>query len=206
MNYLKLLVGGSTNSYIVYNDQKMGVIIDPGADSQKIIQASEKLELDVEGILLTHAHGDHIGALNQVREYFNVEVYLHEDEKIIYENTSYNMAPLLGLESPNKPADHYFKDNDTIKFKTGNFKVLHTPGHTPGSSCFLIETLLFTGDTLFQGSIGRTDLPMGNWKNMEISLKKVKNLQDDLIVLSGHGDVTSIKIEKKNNPFLMQIL
>lgn len=205
MEYIRLIVAGSTNSYIVFNENKDAIIIDPGAEANRIINTIEKEGLNVEAILLTHAHGDHIGALDEVREHFKVEVYLHSDELIIYENDAYNFAPYMGGKSPSKAPDHFFLDGDILEFKTGTFEILHTPGHTPGSSCFIINKLIFTGDTLFQGSIGRTDFPMGDWDIMVKSLKRFFSLDEELVVLSGHGEATTISIEKRINPFLTQI-
>lgn len=205
MEYIRLIVAGSTNSYIVFNENKDAIIIDPGAEANRIINTIEKEGLNVESILLTHAHGDHIGALDEVREYFKTEVYLHSDELIIYENDAYNFAPYMGGKSPSKAPDHLFLDGDILEFKTGTFEILHTPGHTPGSSCFIINDLMFTGDTLFQGSIGRTDFPMGDWDIMVKSLKRFFSLDEELIVLSGHGEATTLTIEKRTNPFLTQI-
>lgn len=205
MEYIRLIVAGSTNSYIVFNENKDAIIIDPGAEANRIINTIEKEGLNVEAILLTHAHGDHIGALDEVREHFKVEVYLHSDELIIYENDAYNFAPYMGGKSPSKAPDHFFLDGDILEFKTGTFEILHTPGHTPGSSCFIINKLIFTGDTLFQGSIGRTDFPMGDWDIMVKSLKRFFSLDEELVVLSGHGEATTLSIEKRINPFLTQI-
>ena len=111
----------------------------------------------------------------------------------------------MGGKSPSKAPDHFFLDGDILEFKTGTFEILHTPGHTPGSSCFIINKLIFTGDTLFQGSIGRTDFPMGDWDIMVKSLKRFFSLDEELVVLSGHGEATTISIEKRINPFLTQI-
>lgn len=204
MEYIRIIVG-ATNSYIFYKD-KRAVIIDPGAEGNKIIKIVEENGFTIEGILLTHAHGDHIGALDQVRDHFNCEVYLNKAEMIIYENDEYNFAPYMGAKSPSKAPDRFFEDGDVLEFSFAKIKVLHTPGHTPGSSCFIVEDLIFSGDTLFQGSIGRTDFPLGDWSLMEDSLRKFFVLDENLIVLSGHGEATSILIEKRSNPFLRQLL
>lgn len=201
-----LLVGGTTNCYLVYDDAKNGFIIDPGAESEKILDHVKRLGLSIEGILLTHGHADHISALNKVRDALGVKVYMHEDELENFFNQSPQFIAMLGGEQPDKNPDVLLKDGDVIHFKAGDVKVIFTPGHTPGGVCYLYGDTLFSGDTLFQGSIGRTDFPGGDVSAIMESLVKLSKLDEDLKVLSGHGFPTTIGNEKHMNPFMRQVL
>ncbi|MCD1147036.1 MBL fold metallo-hydrolase [Peptoniphilus sp. KCTC 25270] len=206
MKGLRILVCGATNAYVLYGENKKGLLFDPGGDANKIINEVKANGVEVEAILLTHAHGDHIGALNECRDAFNVKVYMHEEEQIMYNNKEYNMAHMMGMPQPNKPVDVLLQDGDTLDFDLGTIQVIHTPGHTPGSVCYLMDGVMVTGDTIFEGSIGRTDLPMGDWSRMEKSLKKIKEMDESIQLLPGHGESTTIGREKVQNPFLLQIL
>lgn len=201
-----LLVGGTTNCYIVYDDDKNGFIIDPGAEAEKILAYVKDQGLTIEGILLTHGHGDHISALNKVRDGLGVKVYMHKSELENFLSQSPEFVAMLGGELPDKNPDVFVKDGDVIHFKAGDVKVIFTPGHTPGGVCYLYEDTLFTGDTLFQGSIGRTDFPGGDVAAIMSSLIRLSKLDEDLKVLSGHGFPTTIGAEKRMNPFMRQIL
>ena len=201
-----LLVGGTTNCYLVYDDAKNGFIIDPGAEPEKILDHVKRLRLSIEGILLTHGHADHISALNKVRDALGVKVYMHEDELENFFNQSPQFIAMLGGEQPDKNPDVLLKDGDVIHFKAGDVKVIFTPGHTPGGVCYLYGDTLFSGDTLFQGSIGRTDFPGGDVSAIIESLVKLSKLDEDLKVLSGHGFPTTIGNEKHMNPFMRQVL
>ncbi|MDO5037048.1 MAG: MBL fold metallo-hydrolase [Tissierellia bacterium] len=195
----------ATNTYLVFNENKEGILIDPASHGKALIQAIEKEGVQLEAILLTHAHGDHIGALNEVRDHFQVEVYMAQEEEEVYLNPGLNMAAMMGLEEPNKKVDHYIKDGEILPFKLGDIKAYLTPGHTPGSMCFLIEDLLFSGDTLFEGSIGRTDFPGGSLEAMMTSLRKLVSFDDGIRVLPGHGEGTTMEREKRLNPFLRRL-
>lgn len=201
-----LLVGGTTNCYIVYDDDKNGFIIDPGAEAEKILAYVKDQCLTIEGILLTHGHGDHISALNKVRDGLGVKVYMHKSELENFLSQSPEFVAMLGGELPDKNPDVFVKDGDVIHFKAGDVKVIFTPGHTPGGVCYLYGDTLFTGDTLFQGSIGRTDFPGGDVAAIMSSLIRLSKLDEDLKVLSGHGFPTTIGAEKRMNPFMRQIL
>ena len=201
-----LLVGGTTNCYIVYDDDKNGFIIDPGAEAEKILAYVKDQGLTIEGILLTHGHGDHISALNKVRDGLGVKVYMHKSELENFLSQSPEFVAMLGGELPDKNPDVFVKDGDVIHFKAGDVKVIFTPGHTPGGVWDLYGDTLFTGDTLFQGSIGRTDFPGGDVAAIMSSLIRLSKLDEDLKVLSGHGFPTTIGAEKRMNPFMRQIL
>lgn len=207
MAFKTILVGGTTNCYIVYNhENNKGFIVDPGSEASRILAEAEHLGLTIEAILLTHAHGDHVAALNQVRDSLGVKVYMHKDELETYYNQAPQFIAMMGGEVPDKEPDVLLNDGDTIELDCGKIKVMQTAGHTPGSVCYFYEDLLLSGDTLFQGSIGRTDFPGGDVQAMMRSLRKLAQLDGNLRVLSGHGPETSIGIEKRINPYMQQVL
>ncbi|EFI42250.1 MBL fold metallo-hydrolase [Peptoniphilus sp. oral taxon 386] len=200
---IRLTLGAyQTNCYIIFDKNNNSVIIDPGAEAKAIIKEIEDRNLTVDKIILTHAHPDHFGALDDVRKHFNVKAFLGRDDNIMLEDRSSELNLVLGLK-PNKiSADVLVEDGDLISFGDKYFKVISTPGHTPGGICLLIGNVLFSGDTLFCGSIGRTDLPGGDYETILESLKLLVQLPDNTIVLPGHGPESSIEYEKQNNPFI----
>jgi glyoxylase-like metal-dependent hydrolase (beta-lactamase superfamily II) len=176
------------------------VIIDPGietsAEAAEIFKFVEENALKPRFIVNTHAHPDHICGNRVVKEKFNTPILVHEkDAKML------GIVRFFSLKG-SPPADALLKDGDVVKFGNISLKVMHTPGHTPGSISLLGEKEVFTGDTLFAGSIGRTDLPRGSDKDMKISLKKLASLPDHFKVYPGHGPPTTIGEEKAKNPFL----
>lgn len=194
------------NCYIV-SEEKEAFIIDPGGDSDEIISAAKNFE--VRYILLTHTHFDHIGALNDVSAAFQnaktaVSVFEHD---WLY-SPQLNFSEEFGLTFVFKgKVDLKLEDGTALDFAGTKINVIHTPGHTPGSACFYIENsgspVLFSGDTLFRSSIGRTDLPGGNGRKIVESIKtKLLTLPDETVVHPGHDDDTTIAMEKKFNPFL----
>lgn len=207
MAYQTVLVGGTTNCYIVYDERSLtGFVVDPGADANRILAEIERNNLKIKAILLTHAHGDHVAALNRVRDTLEVKVYMHEKELESFNHQDPNFIAMMGGEVPDREPDVLLKDGDRINFDFGEVEVLHTPGHTQGSCCYLYGDLLLSGDTIFQGSIGRTDFPGGSIRDMMHSLQKLSKLDDNLRVLSGHGPETSIGMEKRINPYMRQAL
>jgi len=207
----KLLVGPlEVCTYIVYCEKtKEGVIIDPGDEDIRILELINKLGLNIKYILGTHAHPDHIGGVDFLKNELHALYMVHKLDEEFFSNPE-NMEPFLSWGFPENPkADQVFEDKDIIKFGEEYLKVIHTPGHTPGSSCFYSEAhkLVFTGDTLFVGAVGRTDLPGGNFKTMMKSIKnKLFTLPDDTIVLPGHdygpSPTSTIGKEKQTNPYI----
>ena len=200
----KVVVGPfATNCYIVGDEStKEGIIIDPGDEAKKILKRVNELGLDIKLILLTHGHIDHAGALKEVKEAINAEVAIHIDDANFERYRS--SCLVLGLFYPHPPApDRLLKDGDTLDIAGMRFEVLHTPGHTAGGICLLRDGVVFSGDTLFNCGIGRSDLPGGDHSQLLESIHgRLLVLDDATVVYPGHGDDTTIAAERKGNPFL----
>jgi glyoxylase-like metal-dependent hydrolase (beta-lactamase superfamily II) len=206
MNYKLVVVGPlDTNCYLVYCQETLDcAVIDPGAEAERIFPLIVELGLKPVVILNTHGHIDHIGANKDVKDKFNVPLCIHSLDSLLLEKIQeFELSFFLGAkESP--PADRLLKDKDTIWFGKSSLRVVHTPGHTPGSVSFLGDGILFSGDTLFSGGVGRTDLPGGSTRDLEKSIKeKILTLPPETIVLPGHGPLTTVGEEKESNPFLV---
>jgi glyoxylase-like metal-dependent hydrolase (beta-lactamase superfamily II) len=207
---VKTLVTGlyEVNTYLVYNDPNNVFIIDPGADAEDIINVLEANKLTPAAILLSHGHADHISALDELLEHYRVPVKI-TTEDAAWAFTALNSFP--GYEQVQKyPEDliSVVRDGDEISAGDLTLQVLHTPGHTPGSVCFVADDgrAIFAGDTLFAGSIGRTDFPGGDWNAMAQSLKKLMQLAEDYDVYPGHGESTTIGNEKRTNQYCRHVL
>ena len=200
----KLVVGPfSSNCYIVGSESnKEGMIIDPGDEAEVILRKVKDLGLEIRSIVLTHGHIDHIGALQEVKEATGAEVAIHTDEANSFQEQP--LSTLLGLSYPTPLSpDRLLKDGDSLDISDLHFLVLHTPGHSPGGICLLGEGVVFSGDTLFNYGIGRTDLPGGNSSQLMNSLHtKLMVLPDNTAVYPGHGPETTIGTERRENPFL----
>jgi hydroxyacylglutathione hydrolase len=196
----------STNAYILTNEKKECVVFDPGGDGQKLISILNRQGLKPVAILLTHAHFDHIGAVDEVRNHYGIKVYIHELEKNWLGDSSLNGSRFfMGNEVRINEADVLLKEEGKLTVGAFTFELFHTPGHSPGSVSFYHEEaeVVFAGDALFAGSIGRTDLPGGNSEQLLSSIhKKLLTLPEETIVLSGHGPETTIQAEMDDNPFL----
>ncbi|WP_040208022.1 MBL fold metallo-hydrolase [Neobacillus jeddahensis] len=196
-----------TNCYIVENTDRTCLIFDPGEEGKKLIQLLNKRKLKPMAIMLTHAHFDHIGAVNMVRDEYNIPVYLHKQEENWLGDPALNGSQLFMHVNAImvNPADNIINKEGTMTIGGFEFHVFHTPGHSPGSVSFYFEEdeFVISGDALFQGSIGRTDLPGGNQSQLLKSIHdKLLSLPEETYVLSGHGPVTSIGEEMDSNPFL----
>ena len=182
-----------TNCYMVWGgESRECVVIDPGYDAPQILEAAGKLGKSICAILLTHGHFDHVGAVRDLAAETDCPVWLCAEDtqlpevftagKLYYTNT--------------------YSEGDTVTAAGVTFHVLHTPGHTPGSVCLMAEDVLFSGDTLFAGSCGRTDLPGGDWATILRSLRRLQCLQTDYTVCPGHGETTTLFAEKQYNPYM----
>lgn len=193
-----------SNCYIIYDDvEKLGAVIDPGDDAEIILTKVKEIDVEIKYILATHGHFDHIGAVAELKTALGADFLAHQDDFFFIEDGK-NAALRWGvdIQQPPKP-DRFIKDGDKIKIGKFEFKVIHTPGHSPGGVCFLYNRMLFGGDTLFQGSIGRTDFRKGSFEDLKNSIRKrLYSLPDDTIVYTGHGPITTIGDEKKYNAFV----
>lgn len=191
------------NTYVVGDENtKKCIVVDPGANFIDIMNFVKRNNLNIEYIILTHGHGDHITNVLTLKEETNAKILAHEEEKEILQDKKKNLSASLPSNTVELDADMYVKDNDTLKVGDMKLKFIHTPGHTPGSMCIKIDKHMLTGDTLFAGSIGRTDFYGGDYKKMEKSLKRLKNQDDDIIIYPGHGPNSNLKTEKMTNPFM----
>ena len=199
----KIVCGGfETNTYIISNEGKC-IIVDPGLDFYDY-SLEIKNKYEVEAILITHGHIDHIDG---IKYFSNVPIYIHElDEEFLYDS-KLSLYNWMGLRSPfmkNSLKINRIKENDVLNLIGFEFKVIHTPGHTRGSVCYLYKNKLLSGDTLFKNSCGRTDFPTGSPSDMRKSLKRIVSEFSDMIdVYPGHEGKTKIKDEKKNNPYIL---
>lgn len=194
----------STNCYLVYNEgTKKAVIVDPADNAQFILNKCNELGITPEAILLTHGHFDHIMAAEDVRRSFHIKIYASETEDAMLSDSGLNLSGGWAGKQTSFHADVLLKDGDELELIGFRWKVIETPGHTTGSVCYYVteEEVVFSGDTLFCESYGRTDLPTGSSSQMVSSLlDKVFALPDDTMAYPGHGDTTTIGYEKKNNP------
>ena len=192
------------NTFIVRTvHSNQTLIIDPGDDEDIIIQFIRSKKLKPLAILNTHAHLDHIGAVSRLQETFNIPFFLHEEEKMVLDHYK-ESCEMFGLLPKQKPkVDKWLKNHKNLIFKDFKVNIINTPGHTPGGVCYEIDNHIFVGDTIFKGSVGRTDLPGGNWDNLKKSLfQLIDTVNHEKIVHPGHGDDTTLKHELVSNPFL----
>ncbi|KXH87443.1 MBL fold metallo-hydrolase [Sporosarcina sp. HYO08] len=196
-----------TNCYLVYDQNLNCLIIDPGEESERLIEAIESNNLKPAAVLLTHAHFDHIGAVDAIRDHFTIPVYIHEEESEWLSDPNLNGSakyPTLP-DVKNRAADHLITKEGAMGIGPFTFEVRHTPGHSPGSISFIFGEAGFAvvGDTLFRQSVGRTDLAYGDTDTLLQSIHdKLLSLDDDVVIYPGHGPATTPEAEKDTNPFL----
>ena len=181
-----------TNCYILKNEGK-ALVIDPGYEPETVFAHLRRENLTLEAILLTHGHFDHVGAVKKLAAKTQCRVYIHPAE-----NTMPSMLTAGALHYT-----HTYGEGDVLDLAGLSIRVLSTPGHTPGSVCLLCQNVLFSGDTLFAGSCGRTDLPGGDWATIQRSLRRLSEIEADLTVCPGHGEATSLSREKATNPYMI---
>jgi hydroxyacylglutathione hydrolase len=196
------------NCYIVGSEKtKDGMVIDPGAEAQRILRNIEELGLKIRAIVATHAHMDHVSAVGAIKAATGAEFLVHEDDAEGLKQSDY-FSGLFGMSFPQPPSpDRLLKEGDTIQVGDLKFKVRHTAGHTLGGMCLVGEGVVFTGDTLFNQGIGRYDLPGGDYEALMGAIRsRLMSLPDDTIVYPGHGAETSIGYERRYNPYLKEEL
>ena len=182
-----------TNCYIIHDEASTSCcVIDPGYDADLVLDKLASLGLTLEAILLTHGHFDHVGAVKELAAETGCAVYLHPEDL--------TMPPMM-TAGPLYYTSTY-AEGTRLSLAGLDIAVLHTPGHTPGSVCLLVENTIFSGDTLFQGSCGRTDLPGGDWATITKSLRRLAALEGNFWIYSGHGGSTTLRDEKKYNPYI----
>jgi len=194
------------NAFVLWDDAtKKAVIIDPGDEPDRIAGAARVLALEVTEIVCTHAHIDHAGAVAELKRRLDVPVAMHKAEAPVLEHLA-PQARMFGLADVETPeVDRWLEEGDVIEVGERKGEVIHTPGHTPGGCCifFKEDRVLIAGDTIFQGSIGRTDFPGGSFEEIIASIKeKILPLGDDVVVYTGHGPKTTIGMERQYNPFV----
>jgi len=196
------------NGYIVHDkNSKNCFIIDPGDSPTSYINKIEEYKLKPIAIINTHGHIDHIHGIQPIKEHFSIPFYIHENEKIIIDHYP-NGCLMYGMAPNKKPeVDRWLADETEIEIGEYKIGIINTPGHTPGGICIKINNDIFTGDTLFKGSIGRTDFPGGDYETLMNSLKKlISEISGETTVHSGHGFSTTIEEEKNSNPFLLGLI
>ncbi|MFS8541388.1 MAG: MBL fold metallo-hydrolase [Tissierellales bacterium] len=196
----------AANCYLVYDElTKEGIVIDPGGDADDIISKIEELGLKIKYIVLTHAHGDHIAGVEELKSYTKAKVAIHKDDEPLIKDGTKNLSSMMAMGTVEFTPDILLDEGDKITFGNIEANVIHTPGHTPGGICIKIEDNLFSGDTLFAGSIGRTDFEYSSFDDIMHSIReKLLALPDETKVYPGHGPTTTLKMEKQINPFIRQ--
>jgi hydroxyacylglutathione hydrolase len=206
MKWFQLPLGPiQTNAYIITNESNQCLIVDPGGEGARLINWLKKKSLTPLAILLTHAHFDHIGAVDEAVNKWRIPLYLHENEKDWLQKPELNGSLKFGMSTTAKQADFLFSNEQVLHVGPYQLQVLETPGHSPGSVSFYFKDagIVFSGDALFAGSIGRTDLRGGSQSILLQSIHtKLMTLPEETVVAPGHGPDTTIQNEMDSNPFL----
>jgi hydroxyacylglutathione hydrolase len=197
-----------SNCYVVSLPPEQGslaVVIDPGdIRLEKVMDYITQHDLQVHAVWCTHAHFDHVMGVDVIRNQYGVPAYVHQADELLWREISESARSWIRVDVPSlEPPDAYFEDGQVISLGRHEFTIWHTPGHSPGSVCFIGSTIAFTGDTIFASSIGRTDLPYANGTDMEASLRRLLRLSDHLTLYPGHMARTTMDRERKTNPFLV---
>jgi hydroxyacylglutathione hydrolase len=203
----KLVIGPlENNCYIIADEQtREAFIVDPGDEPDRILDLISENRFKPIYIICTHAHFDHIAVISDIKHETDIKIVLHRDDLELYRHVK-SQAALWGYELDSLPdPDLFVAESDTLAIGNLKFKILHTPGHSPGGICVYGEGIIITGDTLFAGSVGRTDLYGGDMEQLKISYKRLMSLPEDVRVFPGHGPETTIKKEKVDNFFTYEL-
>ncbi|HHZ00424.1 MAG TPA: MBL fold metallo-hydrolase [Sedimentibacter sp.] len=194
------------NCYIVASEEtKEGAIIDPGADFNKIDNKIKELGIVPKMIILTHCHGDHIGAVEDLVNKYGLKVCIHDNDANALSDSRLNFTKSMFRKDISITADVLLKDGDIVNLGDLKLEIIHTPGHTQGGICIKVGNIMMTGDTLFRGSIGRTDFPGGSYEEIIRSIKeKIFKYDEDTVIYPGHMSPSTIKNEKLHNPFVKE--
>lgn len=195
------------NCYVVIDEEtKKAIVVDPGDEPDRILDIIRKHDLNVTLIICTHGHFDHVGAVAELKKETGAPVMLHHDDIGLYEAAN-TAGSVWGFEvDPQPEPDRWMKDGDTISFGSLTFTVMHTPGHSPGCICLYGHGTLISGDTLFAGSVGRTDLPGGSYAMLKQSFRRLMALPEETNIFPGHGENSTIGHEKHENMFAGEML
>ncbi|HKZ22626.1 MAG TPA: MBL fold metallo-hydrolase [candidate division Zixibacteria bacterium] len=205
----RIVVGPFEVNCYIFGDAKTKevVVIDPGENFPLIWDGIQEGKYHVKGIVLTHGHADHIGAVGELKNKTQAPIYIHPEDKEMLTDPKLNRSIYFGVAITAPAADKFLKEGDILKIGNVSLKVIHTPGHTPGGICLEYDKILFTGDTLFASSIGRTDFPGSSFQSLIDSIKKkLLILPDEIEVFPGHGPSSTIGEERVSNPFLQEEL
>ena len=194
------------NCYIVYDEHSLdAVVIDPGDQPEKVLKLAKSKGLRISSIICTHGHFDHTGGIYTIREKTGAKILLHIDELPVYTRAE-SQGAIWGFNIVQPPhPDQFVKDGDEISAGSLMLRVIHTPGHSPGGICLATEGIVFTGDTVFAGSIGRTDFPGGSIEALKVSFKKILSLPPETILYPGHGNWTTVSDEWRQNFFVHEL-
>jgi glyoxylase-like metal-dependent hydrolase (beta-lactamase superfamily II) len=192
------------NCWLLWDETDRAAVIDPGEEAPRILRSLQERQLTLSAILLTHAHFDHMMAVPLLQEATGAPLMVHEGDAPALADGEKSLTVWTGTSCV-LTADRLLQDGDTVQVGNAQLSVLHTPGHTPGSCCYRAGEFLFTGDTLFAGSVGRTDFPGGDFKMLKAGLNRLAGLPDLLQILPGHGGRSTLEYEKKTNPFMVEI-
>lgn len=201
MNVSKIKTGiVETNTYFISDNDCNCIVIDPGDDIKAIFDYLRENQLDCKYVLLTHAHFDHCNAARALQQN-GAEIFMHKKDYALVKSED-NLAIKFGVLFNKFKPDRFIEDGDVLELLGMEIRVIHTPGHTAGSCSFIVENIIFTGDTLMRLSIGRTDFPSGSEKAMKKSLNKLTSLNGNYSIFPGHNGSTNLDFEKKNNPYV----
>lgn len=190
------------NCYIAYDEDKVAVVIDPGDEGQKLVEAIRNRGLDVRYILLTHGHFDHTGAVMEIKNEFGAKLCVSGEDAEMLTDPQLSLAMRQRWKPEDISIDWLLSDGDVIEAGKMRFEVIATPGHSKGSVTYRCENVLFTGDTLFQGDCGRTDLYGGSYEQIKASLRRLADLEGDYQVLPGHGPDSTLEEERLHNMYM----